>query len=1147
MTSAVTATELRRQLTDLIRLELLGPKNGPDEECSEPHVFDRYLVGMLAPPDSPLGDDQDDALDSGESDRRDENGSVDQSTPRADSMFPSSMGLTFVVANDAKALRVEASWGQYLRSPSATEVTEAGNPKQVWKRHPRGGTVELPLAVGRIARTAPDPNQPGVVLQGLARRRPNGWIVTLFLVDQQTRPTSQPDEAWLFQVAMRVSSPDGAPILRHRDVVPVARDHDDRSKEDRQMAMLHRRDGEFASGHGTAVHFEVDPSDPWRATAVSTVPLPAYEVRQQTPRTAGDPGARGLEALVLDMKALADAPAERLPDMLAPLADCYAAWLAGLAEERRDPTAHLEAFGDEVEEALVRAKRAESRIREGLAVLANDPVANEAFRFANRAMALQRVRTQVAELRRRGDTRDPEAIAAALDGDPRNRSWYPFQLAFVLLNLASLADPKHADRRDVVDLLWFPTGGGKTEAYLGLTAFTMALRRLHGVVVGRVGDRGVAVLMRYTLRLLTVQQFQRAAALICACEVLRRSDTRRGAPRYGATPFRIGMWVGGRTSPNWTADAAEVIAGARDRRSGKGAGSPLQLTSCPWCGSGIELGRDLRAEKAPSGRGRTWTFCSDPIGNCPFSARQAPDEGVPVVVVDEEIYRLLPDVLVATVDKFAQLPWNGQTQMLFGQVDGLCSRHGFRTAETQDTDSHRREGQLPAAQSIEHPDLRPPDLIVQDELHLIAGPLGSLVGLYETAIDALGTWRLDGVDVRPKVIASTATVRNARSQVHNLFGRRTEVFPPPGTDASDNFFSLRRAPEERPGRLYLGVCAPGRRLKMALIRTYQAALAAAQVLYDLYGREADPWMTLVGYFNSLRELGGMRRLVDDDIQNHLWKMDQRGLGKRRLGTPEELTSRKDATEIPAILDRLEKPFDPKLEAERKEARKQGRFAGQAPIDVLLATNMVSVGVDVKRLGLMVVGGQPKTTAEYIQATSRVGRSHPGLVLTVYNWARPRDLSHYERFENYHATFYRHVESLSVTPFAHGAVERGLTALLVALIRQADATFNPNEAARAVQADHPVVKRAIETIAERAELVAGLPTGKIVRSYLKRRIDDWRREAARKPTLSYVHDGGHTLPLLHRPEEGRWHEFTCPNSLREVEPSAALLLDDEDSQ
>ena len=325
------------------------------------------------------------------------------------------------------------------------------------------------------------------------------------------------------------------------------------------------------------------------------------------------------------------------------------------------------------------------------------------------------------------------------------------------------------------------------------------------------------------------------------------------------------------------------------------------------------------------------------------------------------------------------------------------------------------------------------------------------------------------------------------------------------------------------------------------IRNPLAAIAQANELLseDRLGRSQVRLVSIIAD-NVVR----LRRLVDDDIQNHLWKMDERGLAKRRLTKVEELTSRKDSTDIPKILDHLEMQFDPKAAEARKQARKEGRYAEAPPIDVLLATNMVSVGVDVKRLGLMVVGGQPKTTAEYIQATSRVGRSHPGLVLTVYNWARPRDLSHYERFEHYHATFYRHVESLSVTPFAQGAIERGLTALLVSLVRQGAADFNGNDGARAVQANHPAVKRAVDAIVKRAEAIVGKAAGEELRGYLKRRLDDWAREVKRKPTLGYQGTKNLTLPLLKKPEDGPWTEFTCPNSLREVEPSAAVLLDEE---
>ena len=449
--------------------------------------------------------------------------------------------------------------------------------------------------------------------------------------------------------------------------------------------------------------------------------------------------------------------------------------------------------------------------------------------------------------------------------------------------------------------------------------------------------------------------------------------------------------------------------------------------------------------------------------------------------------------------------------------------------------------------------LRPPDLIIQDELHLISGPLGTLVGLYETAIDRLCTWEVNGKKIRPKLIASTATIRRANDQVYGLFLRSLNIFPPTGLEIGDNFFSLqRKSSEKTPGRKYIGICAPGRRLKAALIRVYVAFLSAGQVLFDKHGLEADPWMTLVGYFNSLRELGGMKRLVDDDVRTRLRKMLDRGLANRTLYTPDtvkELTSRLGSTAIPETLDLLESRFVP-ANIDHIKARKGGggNFIAR-PLDVLLATNMISVGVDVPRLGLMVVAGQPKTTAEYIQATSRVGRKHPGLVCTVFNWARPRDLSHYESFEHYHATFYKHVEALSVTPFSAGATARGLAALLVALIRQPGFEFNSNDKAMlmATQRGHQYVKDAIETITKRAELIAGVEAAEEVRQQLKRKMDLWQKRAQRTAQgnqLGYeTKKDGVTVGLLRKPSIEPWDEFTCLNSLRDVEPTANLILDD----
>jgi hypothetical protein len=413
-----------------------------------------------------------------------------------------------------------------------------------------------------------------------------------------------------------------------------------------------------------------------------------------------------------------------------------------------------------------------------------------------------------------------------------------------------------------------------------------------------------------------------------------------------------------------------------------------------------------------------------------------------------------------------------------------------------------------------------------------------------------------GKTVRPKLIASTATIRKAGDQVHATFLRRVSIFPPNGLDVRDNFFALQPPPSaDLPGRRYVGICAPGRRLKVALIRVYVALLSAAEVLYEkkAYGREVDPWMTLVGYFNAMRELGGMRRLVDDDVRTRLGKMDQRGLVRRSLYSIDELTSRKDSTDIPDVLDHLEVAFDPQIEVEREVMKRKGHFKDmpRRPLDVLLATNMVSVGVDVQRLGLMVVGGQPKTTAEYIQATSRVGRRFPGVVFTVYNWTRPRDLSHYERFEHYHATFYNHVEALSVTPFASGALSRGLTALLVSCVRLQGTEFNANKKASKIERNHPYVQEAVRTILRRAELVGSSADDEAfvsaLNAELNERLDQWLAEAQRTAggrVLGYDEErDGITVGLLHRPGLEPWDDFTCLNSLRDVEPNVGLILHD----
>ena len=926
--------------------------------------------------------------------------------------------------------------------------------------------------------------------------------------------------------------------------------------------MLYRHEVEFAVGHGVSAHADVSAHDPTCAYRLTTVVVPTYEVPKTIAPTPADQPA--LADLVVDMQTLAETADGGFGTILTPLITAYQAWLdaqqarigsrvLGLGSDVEDPRPEtrdpsLLPYADVARETIDRGRAALTRIAAGIALLDTNPHAADAFRFANRAMGQQRIHTLYAEAVRRGLPAD----LAALDV-PKDRSWRPFQLAFILLNLPALTDLHHPDRAEtptaLADLLWFPTGGGKTEAYLGLTAYTLGIRRLQGTVAGRSGMDGVAVLMRYTLRLLTLQQFQRATALICACEQIRRKNP----SRWGATPFRIGLWVGQRTTPNTTDQSDEALK--REHGHGRsssvgGSGSPAQLTNCPWCGAKIHAEKGhIQVDKITR---RTMTYCGDPLGDCPFSRKQSPGEGLPVLVVDEDIYRRLPALLIATVDKFAQLPWNGATGMLFGQVDGYCPRHGFRSPDLDDKERHPAQGGFPAVQVQKHAPLRPPDLIIQDELHLISGPLGTLVGLYEAAVDRLASWDVGGTRVRPKVIASTATIRRASDQVHALFLRQVAIFPPQGLDADDNFFARQQKDTAvDPGRRYLGICAIGKRQKAALIRVSTAFLAAAQKLYLDYGTHVDPWMTLVGYFNAMRELGGMRRLVDDDIRSRLNQTHRLGLARRRPPILEELTSRKGATDIPRILDLLEVRFDPVDEAKRDAARKRGgKVDLPTPLDVLLATNMISVGVDVKRLGLMVVSGQPKTTAEYIQATSRVGRTYPGLVCTIFTWSRPRDLSHYEQFEHYHATFYQQVEALSVTPFAAQALHRGLAALLVTLVRLLGDEFNANDRAGRVVASHPYATEAIRILTERAALVTGQHArGVEVEQTLRALLDSWHDHASRTTggrILGYKpKKDGLTVGLLKGPDAGRWDDFTCLNSLRDVEPGVNLVLGDGD--
>lgn len=1243
-----TSLDVRGEIETLVRRDLLGPWGGPTETFRRGAMGprERYLVGLLGPrpkttqPPAAL-DTADDSVDGDGSDPDLQGRVATQSLGR---MWASSMGLTFCVPGDLEQLTVVATWGRYERRQAEPE--EGKRPAQVWTRIPVRFERTIDLTAGDFAgphtphgqasRTLPLADHDGDDLgpdyvnpddtdgswvrlrveirddeDAVAAPHPTRRVVDITLVNGQIEPNSNADTAWLFQSELHVTAtpttpttatprPAFHPIDDPQDTPHPPGDHarlaPGEDPEDAHLRLLYRNERRYASGRNIAVHAEVEP-DERLAHALRTTWIPAYDVPETVAPT------EGLGGVEFGMDALADfADPQQTPDparlrgALDPLVSGYRAWLDTQARQIPDLPTELRPAA---RSAVQTARHAADRVATGIRLL-GDPSqpghaqARQAFAFANRAMADQRRRTTLGKLRTERGLGYDEALAEVLREGPDAATWRPFQLAFVLLNLPSLADPAHvervSDRRATVDLLFFPTGGGKTEAYLGLTAFTFAIRRLQGTVGGgpngtdaRDGSAGVAVLMRYTLRLLTAQQFQRAAALVCAAELIRQADP----GTWGDEPFRIGLWVGRGVSPNWYADAKKQVNDAKAVGSGKRVNA-LQTLACPWCGTQLNGHTSLHPDDA---LGRVLLFCerAEGDGACPFSARRTP-EGLPIVTVDEEIYRLAPSLVVATVDKLAQLPWRGFAGILFGRVGARCERHGYRHADLDvrtgcTGKSHTPKGKLPKAVTVPVTRLRPPDLIIQDELHLISGALGTTVGLFESAVNELCSWPVttatgERVLTSAKIVASTATTRRAAQQVLGVFGKGLAVFPPQVTSIADTYFSRQlETSQANPGRRYLGLCAHGVRLKSAQIRLAEILLLAGQTAFDRFGEAADPYLTLVGYYNATRELAGMRRYMDDDIATRVRSHGTpKGLSNRLRGRDllavQELTSRISSGDISAVLRQLELPFDEDFDTmARREAvaedyrdtrreLKQGeqldallhpvtqryyerRRRGAVPIDVVLATSMLQVGVDVSRFGLMVVTGQPKNTAEYIQATSRVGRDRrrPGLVLTLYNWSRPRDLAHYEDFEHYHATFYRQVEALTVTPFTRRALDRGTAGTLVAAIRNREEEFSRNADAQDVPQHPSAVEELLQRWLERAEAVHG-PRG---RAYLEERartvIDVWYGKTTGTTPVSYdiVHGGAPSVPLLHRPGDGAWSTLTVGMSMRETENEINLIV------
>lgn len=1191
----------RENLVDILERELLGPANG-QEETLEGVPDSAYLIGRIAPVRLTAGradpgeagsddaaSDVGDAVDAAES-RGVPLTAVDDSSASSDEdevedqpqkrglMIPASMGLRCQIPDDLDEFTVTASWGTYEpvkeKRGEGVDAGEGEAPAPAFRRFQR-----TPHAIAKMIRVADlrPSRTTEITLKDKIVLRVDRYddtergcrLIEVALCNDRETPRKIPVEAWLYQTKLSVSAGGAEVFLPVNDVLLDTREEQD--DELRRLRLQYRNRLEFAHGRTCSVDWKTV-EGARRASEVWTTWLPVSE----TPQTA----AEEIGAALLDMRKLQVASTDDLRSGLEPIVAGYTAWLDDEQQRAEALPDHLRSEGLE---AVGDARRVQRQLADGLAFLLGDEEALRCFRFMNRVMADQRVQSQVAERRASAHEEGIDEAREAILADKKERahSWRTFQLAFVLMQLPLLSDPA-AEKRSgdlaKAQLLFFPTGGGKTEAYLGLAAYTFAIRRRQGVVDAfdgpLDGQSGVAVLMRYTLRLLTAQQFQRATTLVCAAELARRDDV----ATWGDEPFRIGLWVGTDVSPKRYDEAADQLQKAHGGRGYRL--TVLQIQRCPWCGTRVEA-RDVRTEPALR---RVYVYCGDELAECPFADGGEVPDGLPVLTVDEEIYRLAPAFVIATVDKFARLAREGEAASLFGHVSRRCERHGFvhpdyQQCDIKDGSKHPKKDGHPAAPVHPAMRLRPPDLVIQDELHLITGALGTTVGLFEVAIDVMTDWRTkDGRPVRPVLVASTATARNASDQVRALYGRDVTIFPPQVLDAGNTFFSKEiPVSEKNPGRRYVGVSTTGVRLTTAEIRVAEVLMAGGQLLIDRSGSVADPYMSLVGYFSATRELAGMARYMSDDIQTALAKGRPWSKLPRRTGTDfgslhvAELTSRVASADITATLDQMAMSFDPGFDSTAgkrnrralREAKKPDLTREVNPYDVVLATSMLQVGVDVTRLGLMLVVGQPKNTAEYIQASSRVGRdgNRPGLVLALGNWARPRDLAHFEQFRHYHETFYAQVEALSVTPFSVTSLERGLDGVLVSAARVLQAAkaghgqgLSPEDGAARIEAEQHFAGELIEALVRRIARAGDEDAADRARLRLENRLDQWGKrrkhlvELRKSLVYEKVLDDSRHDALMMSAENAKAGidtrdapPFIVANSMREVQPEINLLV------
>lgn len=1257
--------------------ELLGPR-GDSSEVMDRDPRDEYVTGILEPQDYDRGlienyGNSDIGMfvaeEEHEEDDTDRSNDFEISPANLDARaLPKSMGLSFVINSDKKPLiDFCVTWARYVKEGDK------------WRRTP-DKSIQRNIDVNELRKEVWRPS-PGVrvVLRSI-QLEDKIWHVSIYLVNETKIKKYPTTHDLIFQPQIRVHFHEGV------FAIPVDRKRIS-GYEEKHLELLYSELQNLARGHMCGATWKkIDPERPFKNKESILIPddikglpdedrvifinpdvrtefLPSYSIIQSTVEIED---IEGMKKDDTDAGRLAEKwDSSALMEPLKKIVDEYSRWI----ESQKSIAKTLKTHKEIADENLEKCERAVTRINEGIKLLEKDDV-RLAFCFMNKVMDLQSMWTRKQHL-----------------------VWRPFQLAFILQCLPSIEDYHHDDRKKC-DLLWYPTAGGKTEAYLGLMVFTLALRRLRKDKEG-LSSAGTAIISRYTLRLLTIQQFRRTLTAITTCEYLRIKNWLPQGMKssiesvWGTTRFSIGLWLGGDITPNILVDhtgwdntrrIATRYVGAvgilkyshlRSNRPGERVSfqgeEPAQVLKCPSCDtvlsvpstglSGTEheiywiikadtkpqlkaAGLDytiftvrkvevhqlpnpgyyvvqvqftINADKLKDESIREWwrqhvqkvlraTLVCSAASRPGYFIREAPNvhrspvdfeihcpnpkcelnnvewfeaiptqngiiyytplepfaipskrnftQGmiIPAYTIDAQVYARCPSIVIATVDKFARLPFEPRATSIFGNVNRYDDIWGYyRDVAPPDT-GKAKQGNVTSVTGFV-----PPELIAQDELHLIEGPLGSMVGLYETAIDLLCTRVLNKKPVYPKYVASTATTRQASTQVSSLYNRELRQFPPPGITSLDNFFS--KADEAHPldsdkaGRLYVGVCSPGKGPQTPTARIWASLLQESERIRrqgtgKVEGDLEYFWM-VVGYFNAIRELAAARSLYRQDIPEWMKHMD----GDANARVIEdfnllELHSNVDSAEIPAILDQLEK--------------------SDSAVDAVMATSMFGTGVDIDRLSLMIVHGQPKTTASYIQATGRVGRKKGALVVTFLRSTRPRDLDHYEFFTGYHRALHRYVEPVTVAPFSPRACDRGLGPVAVAILRNASfvngSRINPSWAPeseywKGVQGRSgsrimiqnrraPELQAIIDAIEERAQAQPAnrkRPKSAVSKS-LNADFDVWENVAKIEPSLFYFEPAFNYQPnnpvvlgdAQHVQNKKRVVFESTPQSMRDVE-------------